>query len=296
MKAAGVAALAFWVVWSYLGAHHRFLVVLPQQPNTTIDVFHAFRQEKASRRVYVVFGRYMTAPWVFNPLVDDQGEFMIFDLRGNDVPRALDGRTPDVVVYFHGIEADLQKRLMREYPRGRLEGFKRKDSPPADPPSFYRFYIDGKDLRPDPRLLVRAVDVPPGSWSRRFYPFYYGLGYGVIEKEEWVRDPLQPSPMIDNNESAVVRGTIRIEKEGDYLFTVQGKNHAVLDIDGRRALDHRPTEIKPVGSRGKLALKAGEHSVVLKSYFRTSTDMPPIEVLFPGETQARPFGSFQPGR
>jgi hypothetical protein len=223
--------------------------------------------------------------------VDDVGDFMIYNFDGNDVPRFQDNRTPDIVVYFFGIETAIRDRLMREYPEGKLEPFKRPGAPPDDPPSFYRYCIEGRSLRTDPKLLFRAVNIPPRQWRRYYYPFTFGLGHGVIEKEEYVPDALQPSPLIQFALTAVVWGPIIIEKDGKYVFTAKGGNYAVLDIGDKRVLDYRPSATHPGESRRVVKLKAGAYHSYLRCYFRAGLFMPTVEVLRPGETQPVPLGS-----
>jgi hypothetical protein len=88
-------------------------------------------------------------------------------------------------------------------------------------------------------------------------------------------------------------GSIRVPADGKYVFSVAGGNFAVMDVDGKRVLDYRPSfRVASTGQEKKISLKAGEHRVVLWTYLQVGLGLPPVKVRFPGETTERPLGSF----
>jgi hypothetical protein len=282
--------LLLWGAWAFQAMTYRFQVAPYRNVTTVLRVLRTLREDLPRRRIYLAESEYVPS-WALNPLLGDRGDILRFDRKTNEVPRHAGGPAPDVMVLLHGSDNAMRDRLVREFPKGRLQEVRGEGLAPGDMPFFYRFYLDGKDVPREPGRLFRAVDVPEGAWTRRYYAHRFGLGHGLVERAEWVADPLAPTPRARPNQAIVIRGTLRIAGAGRYRFGTRGWNFAVLDVGGRRALDHRPTDRGYGRDRGSLHLEAGDYPVVLRSVFRAGLTLPPVTMQGPDDAEPRPLGS-----
>jgi hypothetical protein len=276
--------------------HHRWYTVLPLNPSNEVVIHGALRQEPAGRRIYLFDEGMWCSTFALGPMLEGREVYRL-DEKGADVPAGPDQEAPEAVVYLSGQREEVIARLAREFPHGRLED----TFAPNQPKGYHRgllvrYIIPPKDLRraptSGPRRLLNLREVPPGAWRVLQYHHRYGLGLGVLRGESWVEDPLGPLPLAHPMLPSAAWGEITTPRDGEYRFSVETGNFAVLWVDGRRVLDLRPKYPERPTQVRSVRLTAGTHRVEFRTFFQMGLAFPPVKVRFPGETEERPLGSF----
>jgi len=284
-----------WALWSFQGMYYRCYTGLFKNSGNIPVTYQVFKRNLPKYRVYFKPSPLLTTPSFFNPLVDDTGDLFLFKPGGNEVPRFSDGHTPDVVVCFHESEVELLRILRDEFPKGRaVKNIPAPPMGPREPGLIVQFYIRGADLTEDTKALFRAVQIPEGTWRRRYFAFPLGLCHGILSDEDWTADPLSPTRGTFNTQTMEIKGTLKCETEGQYHFVAEGRNYAVLDIDGVRVLDYRPFKTfnqDNQDSQRYIRLKAGNHRVTLRTVFKEGYFVPKVWISGPDRSAPRFLGA-----
>lgn len=292
-----VLGLLGYAVWNVHAMTYRFDKILPKHPSNEYVIFQEIRKDFPRYRIYLWENGGWCNTYPMSALVDEGEEVFNFNPdKGNEVPVLPGKAPPDVAIYFQGNDEKILAGLHKAFPRARFEEtFAPNQSTSWKHGLLGRVYIEGKDLekgRPFGKPFLTPKPVPEGAWRYLSYLYKNGLGYGIIRREDWVSGALGTLPLSLPLESVVVEGNLHIPMDGKYQFSVKGANFAVLDLNGKRVLDFRPSQEKPENFSKKVSLKAGDYRVHLRTFLQMGLNMPPITVQFPGEIQERPLGSF----
>ncbi len=290
----GLAVLLLYGKWAVEILNYRDDVLWAQQPSRDEFVFEQIRKDTPKYRIYL-WADGLCNDQTISVLVDEGEVVYGINTPGALVPQQEGAKLPDVVVYMDGTNSDNLKRMEKAFPQARVEEVHCPGVPGY--PLLVKLYIEGKDLKGgEPfgnKPYFSIVDIPEGAWCCRTYKFNVGLGHGVIRREDWLTGPLGPLPDAHPLETVSVEGTMSIPKDGKCRFSVGAGNCVVMEVDGRRVFDYRPSSAAP--SEGKtqmVELKTGVHRVLLRSCLQIGIALPEVKVRFPGETTDRPLGSF----
>jgi hypothetical protein len=187
----------------------------------------------------------------------------------------------DVVLVFYKADKNLEKKLRNDFP----------DAVWADViyrneiPFMYRVLIPFDQITEDPGRVLYIVRKEPPYWQRRLYDGYYGFARGMILSEDRVSNPRDPflsgeSGLFGCVPSCSIRGVLEAGVSGTYWFNCETTKPVYLSIDGKKTLDIR-TEGKIKARSYQLKLSAGNHSIEMKTYFKSGQDIPPVYVTPP---------------
>jgi hypothetical protein len=287
--------LGLWA-WDGRVMAHRFFVRIPAVASNDSTVhLHSRRDTEAGRRVYLHLANHFYSPATQGVLSDGLEVFMI-----QEQPVLIDlGPTdpvPETVVYIHGARRDARDRVEREYPGVRWEEVRLYYQGPSDAPMMSKGYLPPGSI---PQVQVGQASpkwiayrrFSGNSWRRRLFAHRVGLCHGIVEYEDRSEDPLAPIPWNNGSHSAVLEGTVGLPRDGEYVFSVEAANYAVLSVDGKEVLDHRPkkgTETR----ESRVKLRAGTHRVAYRTFYQYGLDTPQVFVRFPGEPTGRVLGTW----
>ncbi len=226
----------------------------------------------------------------------------------------------EILVYLDMGDTVMKDRIQREYPNTLFSQVKNPDPNSGEGPVAWRCLIPSGDIlaanekynrelerytkkqtsRPlrfggilspapvSPLFETRSISMP--YWERRFSPGYDGLGFGILDGEDWSANAHDPLPSEINSEGEVVRleGAIHIKQGNRYDITLKADGRTKVWIDGRIIWDVFFTRynkypdgymISPAKTLDKtIRLETGDHRVEIVTCFQSSRSLP--EILF----------------
>jgi len=292
----GILALASYFGWSVRILDYRTYTVMRDNPSCEYTVFTSLRNEKPGTRIYVWDDGNWCSLYALSGMVDNREVFRLSD-DGEEVPAPAGQPSPDIAIYFNGTRPEILGRLRREFPLGGSQEIFMANQPPGQKlPAVDCYRIPGSEIKEysghGPKPLFVLTVPPPNSWRVLHYGFRNGLGYGTLDKEEWVQGALGPMVKVQPMQSVRATGNFEVPRTGIYRFSVNTGNYAVLDVDGKRVLDVRPTYPAVLDQVREIKLGQGRHDVLLRSFLQRGLALPPILVRFPGEKDDHPLGTF----
>ena len=303
LKSGGALRLtAYLLLIAYFGwaiqiLDYRTYHVIRENPSGAYLIYMETRKLAPHQRAYIWNDDEWCSTYTLSAMTDSR-EFFSIDDRGVEVP-FLDGTTPpDTAVIFNGKNRPVSQRLQQEFPGAKFdETFFPNQDPQKSPPYLIRCTVPGsviKSVPPHgPKPLLWSREVPTNSWRILQYAHRDGLGYGFIQSEGWIRDPLGPLPAPQPMLATRAEGSITIPLTGIYRFEVHRTgNFAVVDIDGHRLFNLRPTYPDMISQVREIRLTAGRHPIEILSFLQMGLQLSPISIRFPGEKLDRPLGSF----
>jgi hypothetical protein len=119
--------------------------------------------------------------------------------------------------------------------------------------------------------FAQSLRSPKNGLLAHYYNNLSATGIPVAEKIDkninfnW--GSKSPHPQITGNFSARWEGQIRVDKNGDYIFTIQSDEGAMLSIDKKVLINTWSMQKRPPESSAEIHLEKGIHEIKLEYFF-----------------------------
>jgi len=292
----GVLAFIAYGAWNAYTMDYRCHTGILAYKLPNYILYQDMRKLAPTHRIYLMEDDTGSTSYSLGTLADKHFDLYRMDMDGSaPVAAPINGKTPDVALYFSPRHKATPERLTRDFPKARLEFFPwRGDGPNPTLRTLARALIPGDTIPywknpAKPPLLYRS-DIPAQAWHRIIFQVHAGLGMGAINSEDHVTQLLAPLPVMHHLMPRWAEARFFAPRAGYYRLSTATANYAVLDIDG-----HGPVlSLKPDGSivesrEGSIRLRAGMHRLRLRTYFQSNFSFPDIRVYYPGQAASVPL-------
>ncbi len=287
---------AFLIGFAYWGGtiqfqklHNNWAEV--KAPNTVVAGL--IKESAPEHRVYLAssdsfFG--LTAQYALNY------KERFYFLKDRNAIAIRPGEKPeDVVVLVAERDEAQMKRLKEQYPNAEWTRYLMNynpGQPDVAPLYLWRVRVAGDQL---PRTSGSEIFVmeDPGPWTRRLYTGLYGWSLGGILRERRTETFSEPVPVNEMDRElfeeylfpsvAVVSGVVRLEKPGDYEWSVNPVNPCWVTLDKHTLVKTRKNTGESVIRR--LSLDAGTYRLEARVLLQTEGRIPEVTYRLKGETE-----------
>ncbi len=282
-----------WQAWtSYQSIYHNQIYHRGIEPLVSRQII----KDSPGCRVYLTLLPYCSSPEC-QGVMDEGHAFYVFNEK-NPIYLSPSEKLKDLVVIVFAGDSKLTAELKKQFPDAQWEGisFDTFHYPKLDASDkaiqFYRVFISASQITTDSKKAIFVMPGVSGTWLRDFYWFSHRVGEGAIYGEDRVNQLALPFPVKGELKTARFKGPFYAKAEGNYEFSVQDPNFAVLEIDHRKVIDNRSGGVGAFSDKRLIHLTAGEHQIDYSVYFIGSQSIPDIKIKVTGSDAAKSLDDF----